>query len=146
MSMEQIIVRVPSGKVRVKEGKCPNGCSLMNTDKLMSGKPAVTLLLRLKGQSGLIHLNPYYGVFEYESDIPLEKGDVVDMFCPHCGTSLMTEQECQMCHAPMFVIHLPKGGEVRVCPRVGCQNHQLTIVDLEAQFAELYEDERRPMM
>jgi len=146
LTMEEIVVKVPPGKVRIKEAFCPRGCSLIDPRVKMSGQPAITARLRLLGESGLIHLNPYYGVFEYRSEIPLENGDVVDLFCPHCGTPLTVEQQCGMCHAHMFALQLPGGGEVRACPRIGCHNHQLTIVDLDAQFAEYYEEETRPKM
>ncbi len=144
--MEQVILKIPPGSVLIKEGRCPNGCSLMNADKLISGKAAVSALVRLRGESGMIHFNPYYGVFNYDCDLDPHDGDVVDLYCPHCGTSLSVPEHCNMCHVSMFAIQLPDGGEIRACPTVGCRNHHLTIVDLDAQFAEYYNEERRPKM
>ncbi len=144
--MEEITIRVPPGKFRIKDGCCPNGCSLMNKKKLLSGKPAITAEVRLRGEVALIHFNPYYGVFEYETDVDLHPGDVVDLYCPHCKASLTVPELCGMCRVHMFAIQLPDGGEVRACPLVGCRNHRLTIVDLDAQFAEFYDEERRPKM
>jgi hypothetical protein len=46
----------------------------------------------------------------------------------------------------MFSIKLAAGGEVAACPKVGCHNHQLVIVDLDAQLGRLYDDETKPMM
>jgi len=146
VKMEQIVVKIPAGSFRIKEGLCPNGHSLMNKDKLLSGRPAITCEVRLKGKVGRIHFNPYYGVFEYETDLVFDNGDVVDLYCPECGASLSVPEHCSMCRVPMFAIQLPDGGEVRACPKVGCRNHHLTIVDLDAQFAEYYEEERRPKM
>jgi len=144
--MEQIVLKVPPGKIFIKDGRCPNNCSLMNKDKLLSGKPVVTTLVRLKGDTGTMHFNAFYGIFEYETDLDPQQGDVVDLYCPHCGTALSVPEKCTMCHVHMFAIHLPDGGEIRACPKVGCRNHQLTIVDLDAQFAEFYNEERRPKM
>jgi hypothetical protein len=144
--MEEIKVKVPPGKICVHDGRCPNGCSLMNQKKLMGGKPAITAVVRCRGGSGLIHLNPFYGVFEYESTIELKREDIVDLYCPHCNVSLAVDEQCGLCRVPMFAIQLPSGGEVRACPTVGCRNHLLTIVDLDAQIASYYSDERRPKM
>ncbi len=144
--MEEVRIKIPSGKVLIKEGNCPNGCSLMNKDKLIEGHPALTCLVRVRGITGHIHLNPFYGTFDYESDIELREGDIVGLYCPHCNVSLTTEEHCNMCRVPMFAIQLPDGGEIRACPTVGCHKHHLTIVDLDAQFAELYNEERRPKM
>lgn len=144
--MEQILVKVPKGRFRVREGYCPNGHSLINPDKRMSGKPAITTGVRNRGLVSEIHFNPYYGIYEYETDLELHAGDVVELFCPQCGASLTVDELCTFCRVPMFAIHLPDGGEIRACPLVGCRNHHLTIVDLDAQLAAFYEEERRPKM
>jgi hypothetical protein len=144
--MEEIIIKVPEGKVLVSDARCPKGHSLMNPKKLMSGKPAVTCENRLRGKTGLIHFNPYYGIFEYESEIILKPGDIVDLSCPECGVRLMVEELCPVCRVNLFALHLQNGGEVRACPMVGCHNHKLILVDLDAQFAAYYNDERRPKM
>lgn len=146
MKMEEITLRVPPGRIRIKEGACPRGCNLLNDKKLMSGKPAITVELRLRGETSLIHLNPYYGIFEYETDVEMHAGDVVDLYCPHCKVSLTVPELCGMCRVHMFAIHLPDGGEVRACPLIGCRNHRLTIIDLDAQFAEFYDEETKPKM
>ena len=54
--MEEVRVKVPPGKICIQDGRCPRGCSLMNPDKLFSGKPAITAKIRLRGLTGTIHL------------------------------------------------------------------------------------------
>ena len=144
--MEEVRIKVPPGKIYIKNGSCPNGCHLANPAKLMSGKPAYTTLVRVHGQTGQIHFNAYFGLFEYECDLQLHDGDIVGLYCPHCNVSLASTEPCPICRVPMFTIHLPDGGEVRACPKVGCKNHHLTIVDLDAQFADYYNEETRPKM
>ena len=144
--MEEVRVRVPAGKILIREARCPHGCSLVNPDKLLSGEPALTAEVHLRGASGLIHFNPYFGIYEYESELPLAKGDIVEVHCPHCHVSLSSGETCGLCNVPMFALQLPDGGEIRACPTVGCRNHNLTVVDLDHQFAEFYNEERRPKM
>jgi hypothetical protein len=144
--MEEITLRIPSGKIRIKEGTCPHGCSLIDKKKLMSGQPAISVEVRLRGETGSMHFNPYYGIFDYETDVELHPGDVVDLYCPHCKAALTVPDLCGMCQVHMFAIQLPDGGEMRACPLIGCRNHKLTIIDLDAQFAEFYDEECRPKM
>lgn len=143
---EEVRVKLPKGAILVREGRCPNGCSLMNPDKQLSGRAAITAMVRNRGATGRIHFDPYYGNFAYECDIEIREGDIVGMYCPHCNVSLSVEDKCGLCEVPMFAIHLPDGGEVRACPTVGCHNHELTIVDLDDQFASFVNEERRPKM
>lgn len=143
---EEVRVKIPKGKILVKDGMCPNGCSVMNPNKILSGKPAITVMVRNRGATGVIHFDPYYGNFDYECDIELKQDDIVGVYCPHCQVSLSVEEMCRFCEVPMFAIHLPDGGEVRACPTVGCHNHELTIVDMDDQLAEYFSDEKRPKM
>jgi hypothetical protein len=144
--MENVIIKMPAGRLCIQEAKCINGCLLMNPDKLFEGKAAITADVRIRGNTGKIHLSPFFGDFKYECDLELNDDDMVDLYCPHCNASLTTDENCSFCEVPMFAIHLRDGGEVRACPVVGCQNHQLIIMDLDAQFADFYNEERRPKM
>jgi len=141
--MEELILKVPAGRICIKDGRCPAGHSLMAKDKLMDGKPAIVAEVRLKGRAGTIYLNPFYGKFGYECDLPLTQDDIVALACPTCGVSLAVEQMCRLCNIPMFAVHLPDGGQVEACPRIGCHNHSLTIIDMDAQLDRYYGDETR---
>jgi hypothetical protein len=65
------------GRIRVKQGACPNGHSLMSDDRLFDGEQAVKVKAIAGGHSGLLYLNPFYGKFEYESEIPLNEGEII---------------------------------------------------------------------
>lgn len=144
--MEQIVIKLPPGKLRINDARCPNNCQLINPHKLLSDKPAITINARLRGIASPIHFNSYYGLFEYETKLELYAGDVVDLYCPHCGVSLAVDELCAFCRVSMFAIQLPNGGEMHACPLIGCHHHRLTIVDLDAKLAEYYNEERRPKM
>jgi hypothetical protein len=46
----------------------------------------------------------------------------------------------------MFAVHLPDGGQVEACPKIGCHNHSLKIVDLDEQLERMYVDETKVQM
>jgi hypothetical protein len=135
------IIEKLKGSIRVASGMCPNGHSLMSDEHRFDGQKAIALTVRNRGKEGTIHLNPFYGRFEFACDIALEPGDIVELFCPECGVALKVSETCRMCNIRMFAIHLPDGGQVEACPKIGCHNHSLKIVDLGAQLERMYVDE-----
>ncbi len=134
------------GNIRVANGTCPAGHSLMNDDKLMDGERAITVKIKNAGKSGLIHLNPFYGRFQFDSEILLKEGDVIEVFCPKCGVALIIDENCNLCDVSMFAVNLPDGGQVEACPKVGCQKHSLKIVDLDEQLGRMFVDENKFQM
>jgi predicted amidophosphoribosyltransferase len=94
-----------------------------------------------------MYLNAFYGVHEYRTALPLEPGQVVELFCPSCGVSLADLGTlCAVCKIPMFSVHLGDGGQVAACPKIGCHNHRLVVVDFDAQLGRIYEDAERKMV
>jgi hypothetical protein len=143
-AMEEIVIKVAPGQVRVKGGRCPNGCDLMDETVPLSGVPSIRVDVHVGGRRAPLNLNALYGVFEYRCALSLESGQIVEVFCPKCEASLIDpESLCSMCKIPMFSIRLPDGGQVAACPKVGCHNHKLVIVDLDAQLGQLYDREKK---
>jgi len=140
MDNEKVTKRI-AGRIRVGDGKCPAGHSLMDDRKLMDGERAIAVRIRNLGKEGMLYLNPFYGRFQYESEIQLSRGDVIEVFCPECGVSLLVQDRCNLCDVALFAVHLPDGGQVEACPTVGCQKHALKIVDLDAQLERMYVDD-----
>jgi len=134
------------GSIRVVSGQCPNGHSLMTSEKQFDGENAIALKIRLAGQEGMIYLNPFYGRFSYESEVELPNGAIPEMLCPECNVSLTVDVMCRLCNIPMFAVQLPDGGQVEACPKVGCHNHSLKIVDLDTQLGRMYLGETKPQM
>ncbi|MCK9462127.1 MAG: hypothetical protein M0R80_21075 [Proteobacteria bacterium] len=135
-----------TASLAVKEGRCPNGHSLMTETIRFDGQKAVMAVVRVRGRTGEICLNPFYGRFEYKCDLDLKEGDVVELSCPECEASLTIETICRLCNIPMFAVHLPDGGQVEACPKVGCHNHSLKIIDLDAQLERMYVGETKFQM
>ncbi len=139
---ERVEIQIPSASVTVADVRCPNGCDLMVPDRPIHGHPSIGVRISFGEKSGMIYLDPAYGSFDNQCDVEIPEGEVVRFDCPHCGASLLDEEEiCQTCSAPLFTLHLPKGGIVEGCLRKGCFYHRLRIVDLDAQFVRLYKDE-----
>jgi hypothetical protein len=118
----------------------------MSASTLFDGEQAISAMVRISGREGMIYLNPFYGKFEYECDLSIKNGNIVDLFCPSCGVSLTTDTSCKLCDIAMFAVHLPDGGQVEGCPKVGCHNHSLTIVDLDKQIERMYVEETKVQM
>ncbi len=141
--------RIPNGlegRIRVGNGTCPVGHSLMAKEKKFDGESAIAVIIRLAGHSGTLYLNPFYGKFEFDTDVSLNKGDVIEVFCPQCNASLTIDEQCNLCNIPMFAVNLPDGGQVEACPTIGCQNHSLRIVNLDEQIDRMYVGETKIQM
>jgi len=136
----------PKMKIQIEKASCPKGHSLITEEKKLSGIPSIMVDARIHGHSAPIYLSAFFGDFNYETTLELNKGDVVELFCPQCETSLAIEEVCHLCGVPMFAIHLPDGGQVEACPTIGCHNHKLSLVDLDRQFLRFYSDETMPKM
>ena len=140
------LLKALNGRIRVANGACPKGHSLMSDEKLFDGERSIAATAHVSGQVGMIYMNPFYGKFEFECGIEMGQRAVVELFCPKCETSLAIEDICRICNIPMFAIHLPDGGQVEACPRVGCHNHALKIVNLDEQLDRMYVDETKVQM
>lgn len=139
-SKDIIELQVPSKVLRIQTASCPNGHSLMDENHLINGYASVTVLAKYHDEIGQIHLDPIYGSFKNISQITIPEGELVEFLCPTCQVSLQdADQHCSICSAPMFVMHLPKGGIVEGCLRNGCQFHNLKLVSSEELVSRLYE-------
>jgi hypothetical protein len=143
--MEKLTVEVPPESLCIRQATCPSGHSLMDPDYPMGDAPSIRLFVETGDEVGEVHLHPRYGNFEVATTLGLRDGEVYDLLCPTCNVTLRSEEDrCMFCGAPMFVLHLPKGGQVQGCTRRGCHNHKLKVVDISAQLAELFELDLRP--
>ena len=138
----QIEVEVPSSTLHVQHASCPQGHTLRDETVQIHGYPSLKVNIRCKGKDGVLYLDPVFGSYDnIEKGITLAKGNVVEMFCPTCGTSLKDAHDtCQSCSAPMFVFNLPKGGIIEGCMRKGCMFHKLKIVDGEEQVKRMFQN------
>lgn len=131
---------VPRGQVLVRHASCPEGHDLMDPEVKINDHPSIHLKIELDGKTGSIHLDPVYGSFDNICDVEVPDNAAVKFHCPTCNVSLEADERCGKCSAPMFVLHLLKGGIVEGCMRNGCSQHNLRIVSGEQQMTRLFNE------
>lgn len=138
----QIEVEVSSKKLHVQHVTCPKGHAFQDESVKIHEDASLKVKIECKGKKGILYIDPVYGRYENIIEgIKLKKGDVVTMYCPECGIDLTDPNEfCQLCSSPMFIFHLPRGGIIEGCTKLGCVFHKLKIVDAEKQISRLFEN------
>ena len=136
----QIEIDVPSKSFNVRNATCPNGHSLADESVTIHGHPSLKVKATSNGKSGFLYLDPIYGSYDnIEKGFSMREGDLAEFFCPECGVSLIDPDDtCQLCSAPLFIFHLPRGSFVEGCTRKGCMFHKLKIVTGEQQMGRLF--------
>jgi hypothetical protein len=137
----EIIISIPPRTIHLQHVACPKGCNLIDPSVRIGDNPAIGVIAELGGRKGLIHLDPRYGSYENRYSFEIPEGAVVHLYCPHCGADLCeTGETCTLCSSPMFELHLPRGGILEGCLKVGCVGHRLKIVDLDEQFLRMFNE------
>ncbi|MBD3235967.1 MAG: hypothetical protein GF330_04640 [Candidatus Eisenbacteria bacterium] len=138
---DRVEFEIPSGVLVVRHARCLNGCDLMAPERPIHDEPSIHLAYELEGRRGDLYVDPVYGSHDNISDAELPKGAVPDFFCPHCNSALQEPgTSCSACSAPLFTLHLPEGGQVEACQRIGCFSHRLRLVSSEQQMRQLFDD------
>jgi hypothetical protein len=138
---EIVEIEIPSKSLRIKHGMCGNRHSLMNEEHLIGGFPSISVLAKFGDKEGLIFLDPVYGSYKNIWDITVPDGEIVELFCPHCGVSLCEQgQICDECLSPIFAVYLPQGGAIEACTRNGCYHHSLKFTDSDEIGKKLLEE------
>jgi two-component system NtrC family sensor kinase len=120
----------PAGVVHIKTAVCRKRHELVDRKFEVESRPTITMRFRRKEETGLIHLNPIYGSAEHNLNgmPPMKEG--VELLCPECSTSLISEDElCPKCGAPIYVFEVPLKGLVQGCLQEGCGWHRWEQVD-----------------
>ncbi len=92
--------------------------------------PSVKTKIICEAGEGYVYLSSSYGSFDVKTEIPIKDGEVVEFYCPHCGGSLKTSENCEICFAPMVRVDVDAGGRIDFCSRKGCTNHHFEFSDI----------------
>lgn len=120
----------PTGVLQIKRALCRKRHDLVDRKVQIDGKPAISMRYRKKKETGLIYLDPMYGSTRHRlGDMP-PIGEDVDLMCPDCSASLVSESEvCPKCGSPTYAFEVPLKGLVRGCLKEGCGWHRWRQVD-----------------
>ena len=120
--------------------KCPHcGQSLMDDEFKIDEHPSIKVVIASNGDTGTVHLSSRYGSYNKNSDIVIQDGEIVKVFCPHCKHDLKSSRLCFECKAPMITFESILGGFIRVCSRWGCKKHLAEFENLETELRAFYE-------
>lgn len=109
--------------------RCPHcNHTLMDPDFLIDDHPSVRLTISFGRKHGWLRLSSLYGSYNMKSEYEIPFDTIVNFFCPHCHTELISAQSCPLCSAPMVPMIIYGGGMVQICSRRGCKNHMIDLV------------------
>ncbi len=111
--------------VEVSCSRCNH--SLMHTDTIIDGYPAIRVTVSFDNKHGWLALSCLYGSHTVVSLHEIPPGTIVNIFCPHCHAELIGGAKCGMCGAPMVPMIVRGGGVVQICARRGCNEHILDV-------------------
>lgn len=103
---------------------CPLcGHGLMTSEHKLDGHPMIHLTASHERKVGWMRLSGIWGDHRVQSEYPIAKGEVVDLFCPQCRAGLRSTDLCPECDAPTVTLLNEKGGTITFCSRQGCSEH-----------------------
>ena len=121
---------VDENKVRyvITEAYCPNGCSIIDKNYIISGFPALRFKFKRKDCEGEFAISAVEGDFEkILINGELKNGVKDDLYCPKCGVMFEKLVNCNCSKdADMVVVGLtPKldfNNSITFCNVTGCKN------------------------
>jgi hypothetical protein len=117
---------------------CPNlTCGKeLNDHNVTIGNPPVPVIRlgwryfmpELRNGDHALHVSAIWDDHTLVSDVPIEKGRVLDLFCPFCKEQFPSRTYCE-CNARMVEIRTRRGptdwgDSILVCARRGCPGHK----------------------
>jgi methionyl-tRNA synthetase len=119
---------------------CFNCHKSLEDDKvLINNFPSVKTKAQCKHGEGYLYLSSTYGSFQTEAEMPLEEGEIIKLFCPHCDKTLVVDETCEVCGANMARVDLDVGGLIHFCTRKGCYTHHIEFADINGELRSFIE-------
>lgn len=120
----------PYGVTKIRNATCPKGHDLMDHEHKIDGRPSIKLKAKSTLNEGFIYLDPVYGNHNHFYGIEFVKNEVVKLFCPHCGISILDENEKGPdCGDPVYNIIIPNQGVLKGCTKFGCSWQKWDYID-----------------
>lgn len=107
---------------------CPR-CNhrLLDHQHLIDNYPSIRVTITFERLHGWIRMSSLYGSYNIESEYEIPKETIVNFFCPHCHSELLSSTICPSCDASMIPLIVRGGGMVEICSRYGCREHFLDL-------------------
>jgi len=102
----------------------------MDQSHPIDGQPSVRVLLGTREGEDMLYLSCLYGSFRYDTGASVSRDEITRFRCPFCGESLVSDEACDICGAPVAVLEINGDGSVQFCARRGCKGHRLNVDDL----------------
>jgi signal transduction histidine kinase len=120
----------PVGMAQLKKATCPKRHSLVDATMRIEGLPAVRVKIRATGEDGFLYVDPLYGRHRDQTSWPIAAGQIRQVSCPECSTSLIEpDVTCPLCGAPAYWLEIPTLGKWEACTRQGCDWHRWEAMD-----------------
>jgi len=120
----------PYGTFQIRNAMCPNSHSLMDEKHKIDGFPSIKLKAKSSQNEGFINLDPIYGKHQHHYGIQFKENEIINLFCPQCGVSLLDEnKKSPTCGAPVYNLIIPNNGKVEGCTRFNCHWQKWDAVD-----------------
>lgn len=106
----------PKGIVHIKKAVCSKNHNLIDNQHKISGVNSIKLKVKTTSNEGFVNLDPIYGKDRHYFGITIKHGEVVNISCPTCNTSLIDKNsKCPICGGPIFKIIVPNQGYIEGC-------------------------------
>ena len=121
---------IPYGVKKIRQATCPKGHNLMDNEHKIEGMPSIKLKAKSASNEGYVHLDPIYGRHEHHYGIQFSEVEIVRLYCPVCGISLVDEDDMgPSCHAPTYKIIIPTQGTLAGCTKYLCNWQKWDFID-----------------
>jgi len=120
----------PYGVIQIRNAACPKGHSLIDEEHKIEGMPSIKLKAKSETNEGFIHLDPIYGKHQDHYGIQIKDDEIVRLYCPQCGISLVDESKLgPNCGAPTYSLIVPGQGVIEGCTKFKCMWQKWDAVD-----------------
>lgn len=110
------------------EIRCPKcNHSWMDPEYLINDYPSIRVTVSFMRKHGWLRLSSLYGVYSSAWEHEPEKDTIVNIFCQHCHSEIVSASNCNECRAPMLPMIIQGGGIISICSRYGCKSHMLDV-------------------
>lgn len=123
------------GTIQIRKAECSKGHSLIDEGHKINGLASIKLKAKSNKNEGFVHLDPIYGGHEHHYGIQFKDDEVLQLFCPICGISMIDEnKKSPTCGAPVYKIVVADKGYLEGCTNLSCNWQKWDTVDKDGDI------------